>query len=78
VKAVVQKSGLGSYSKESRKKETTIVCGNAVRWWDGDIKDIRLKRQVSKKIIGGRKDRRGENYKLHSEIKKLVRKKLDS
>ena len=56
------------------------MCGKAVRWWDGEIKKkIRLRRQVYKEISSGRKDKRGEYYKLRSEIKELVRKKkLDS
>ena len=55
------------------------MCGKAVRWWDGEIKKkIRL-RQVYKEISSGREDKRGEYYKLRSEIKELVRKKkLDS
>ena len=53
-----------------------IVCGKAARWWDGEIKKkIRLRRQVYKGISSGREDKWGEYYKLHSEIKELVRKK---
>ena len=57
-----------------------IVCGKAAKWWDGEIKKkIRLRRQVYKEISSGREDKRGEYYKLRSEIKELVRKKkLDS
>ena len=59
--------------------EKVIVCGKAARWWDAEIKDkIRLRRQVYKEIQSGREDKWGQYYKLRSEIKELVRKKLDS
>ena len=55
--------------------ERVIVCGKAA-WWDGEIKEkIRLRRQIYKEIRSGREDKWGEYYKLHSEIKELVRKK---
>ena len=45
----------------------------------GRLKKIRLRRRVYKEISSGREDKWGEYYKLHSEIKELVRKKkLDS
>ena len=37
--------------------EKVIVCGKAVRWWDGEIKEkIRLRRRVYKEISSGREN----------------------
>ena len=77
VKAVVQdweETVKRVASKEIGEK--VIVCGKAVRWWDGEIKEkIRLRRQVYKEISSSREDKWREYYKLRSEIKELVRKK---
>ena len=73
-------SGLGRDSQEVASieiGEKVIVCGKAVRWWDAEIKEkIRLRRQVYKEISSGREDEWGEYYKLRSEIKELVCKKI--
>ncbi len=72
-------SGLGRYGEEGSIKRNWAKgeCVAKRRGGGmGEIKEkIRLRRQVYKEISSGREDKWGENYKLHSEIKDLVRKK---
>ena len=50
------------------------MCGKAVRWWNGEIKEkIMIRRLVRVREISiSREDKWGECYKLCSEIKELV------
>ena len=49
------------------------MCGKAVRWWNGEIKEkIMIRRLVYKEISISREDKWGECYKPCLEIKELV------
>ena len=56
--------------------EKMIVCGQAARWWDEEIKEkIRVRREVYRQLQSGNKDKWDEYCKLRAEVKELVRKK---
>ena len=56
--------------------EKMIVCCRAARWWDNEIKGkISLRRELYKKVIGGREELWDEYCRLRKEVKESVREK---
>ena len=60
-------------------EKVVVVCGRAVRWWDGEIKQkIEQRREAYKKILHGQDNLWEEYSKLRREGKNLVvQKKLE-
>ncbi len=61
-------------------REKLIVCGRAARWWDAEVKaKIEHRRDVYRKIAGGKDELWEEYYMLRKEVKNLViEKKLNN
>ena len=58
------------------EKRRLCVVSQLYRWWDIEIKDkINHRREVYKKVVGGRKELWDEYCRLCKEVKEVVREK---